>query len=266
MRDSHKKLVQAVVNRRIKSDEGLKGDLHVPLAMIELPPSVMGREVAQLVSEGDIASSVDGKSRSAFKVVDWEGERSLYIHCLRTAKEMCEYYESAMPKLKELLNIKPLSRRRNLIVLQLPESTDWSKVEIKMKEGLHDIDIHYGGRLMTTRSFGELGWGVGKEFRKSNAWLLLEVLSEVIALSAAADITEVKIRLARKMGENSITNAVVYKTKQHLSDDLCRLFNTTDSPFVKYAGRYQLKFRLRPEPSLRSTPLWEVPRRPRDQE
>lgn len=165
--------------------------------------------------------------------------------------------------LEKLLNKSKSTKQKNIIDIEFPEKIEWSKVTIKIKDGLKDIEISYDGKFVKLVSFNEIGFSSSKkELKENRQWELLKILSVLLIedekLATPLSLAEM---LTRQTGKK-ITTDNVYKMKKSLAESLKYVFKTEEDPFIEYKniGYYKVKFKLLPQPELRNKgEIWSNP-------
>jgi hypothetical protein len=150
---------------------------------------------------------------------------------------------------------------KNSVDLCFPEPVKWEKVEIKIKEGKRDIEIFYKGKQIIRADYKELGLYSGDRNPKPTPqWHFLCALS----IYSKGDFSKATVEnLAGTMKTDphrEISEDSIHQHKKILSEQLCRLFKTEETPFFDYKqfGSYRPKFSLLPIPIIRNENVWEV--------
>ena len=152
-----------------------------------------------------------------------------------------------------------LNRKRKMksvIDLTFPEMVKWEKVTIKIKEGLQDVEIWYGGEFVEATDYIKLGFYSGeKEKIPDRKWTFLTILS----VYRATDIKEATVaNMATSLSHQTkkqIKPATVHQIKSGLAKELRGIFKTGDNPFHDHKNYYEPRFKLLPEPALRAEML-----------
>jgi hypothetical protein len=158
-----------------------------------------------------------------------------------------------------ILGVSRAKRTRHTIELSFPEAVQWGKVTLKMKEGMHEMEIFYNGKYIETTDYIQLGFFTGKkQQKKDRQWgflCALSVLSATDITLATADKMRAMVAVNSKL--TTSTNNV-HQIKSTLVKRLRALFKTDDNPFNDGMGYYDPKFKILPEPNLRREELWKT--------
>jgi hypothetical protein len=133
----------------------------------------------------------------------------------------------------------------------------WEKVLLKIKEGMHEMEIFYDGKHLRTTDYTQLGFFTGKkQQKKDRQWGFLCALSVL----SATDITLATADKMRDMvAANSnltLSTGNVHQIKRTLVKRLRALFKTDDDPFHDRRDYYEPRFAILPEPALRHEKVW----------
>ncbi len=157
-----------------------------------------------------------------------------------------------------ILGVSRPQKRKCTVEIIIPEETQWEKVELKIKDGLQDIEVWYDNKHIITTDYVDLGFSANpKEHKPDRKWNFLCILSVL----QNEDITQatpnnVMPMLARH--SNRVTKiANVHQTKKLLSNALRSLFKTSSDPFYENRFYYQPKFKILPETVLRTKEVWK---------
>lgn len=156
-----------------------------------------------------------------------------------------------------------LRRKKDVIELSFPEPVQWEKVTLKFMVGNRDIEIFYDNKLIKTADHVELGFYSGEKQQKPNRmWQFLIALSTLFMkniVQATPDNLRIMFAPPKVSSEN------VQQIKRQLVKKLCDLFDTDADPFREYRGYYFPKFKILPEPELRTERPWSQGGRFNDQ-
>lgn len=150
-----------------------------------------------------------------------------------------------------------VGKKKSIIELIFPETVQWEKVTIKIKDGAKDAEIFYNDKHIKTANYIELGFSANKLNPKINKeWLLLTILS-VLQNEDIKQATPENLRcmLGRDSKSERIEIDTVHQTKKRLSDALKDIFKTNKDPFVENRTYYEPKFKILPEPMMRNEEL-----------
>ena len=174
-----------------------------------------------------------------------------------------EYYvvrsDALIPFTESPAAILGLKRiKRHSVELVFPEAVRWEKVKLKMKEGLHDMEIFYDSKHIQTADYAELGFFSGKKQQKPDRqWGFLCALS-VLSATDIRQATADKMRDMVAVNSNvTLTTGNVHQIKRTLVKRLRGMFKTDDNPFHDRRDYYQPKFAILPETALRREKNWE---------
>lgn len=142
--------------------------------------------------------------------------------------------------------------------LEFPKPIQWAKLELKIKEGLQDIDIFYNGKHIKTASYENLGFYSGEKEKKADRqWLFLTTLSVYSATDIKNATAQNMSSSLSKQTNKTINAAAIHQIKKNLVSALRDIFKTNDNPFTENKFFYEPKFKLLPAPSLRNEELWK---------
>jgi len=157
----------------------------------------------------------------------------------------------------EILGVSRPQKKKGSVEINISEAIQWEKLELKIKDGLQDIEIFYDNEHIITTNYIDLGFSATKkEHRPDRKWNFLCILSVL----QNEDITQatpnnLMTMLARYSGK-AIRIANVHQTKRLLSKALRVIFKTSDDPFYENRVYYHPKFIILPEAVLRSKEIW----------
>lgn len=169
--------------------------------------------------------------------------------------------ESLIP-LSEVLNLKTMGLRpkknKSSFGLSIPSPIDWTKLTIKFKEGMNDVEIWYDNNHVQNTDYIELGFSSNKKNHKPDRnWVFLTLISYLLSTDikeatplALSDMVAKYTRKATKVG-------TIHATKKNLSKKLKQLFNTNESPFMATREYTEPKFKLLSETLMRNPELWK---------
>lgn len=157
----------------------------------------------------------------------------------------------------DILGVNRKRRVRHSVEIVLPEIAQWEKVELKMKEGLQDVEIFYDGTFIQSADYAQLGFFSGNKQQKADRqWGFLCAL----AVLSATDITQATADKMRNMiavnSKLSLNTGNVHQIKRTLVKRLRALFKTDEDPFYDRRDYYHPKFTILPEPDLRRAEIW----------
>lgn len=157
-----------------------------------------------------------------------------------------------------ILGVNRPQKKKGSVEINIPEATQWEKVELKIKDGLRDIEIWYDNQHLITADYVELGFSANKKDHKPDRkWNFLCILSVL----QNEDITQATpnnlMTMLAKYSGKATKIANVHQTKRLLSKELRRLFKTSDDPFYENRVHYQPKFKILPEAVLRTKEVWK---------
>ncbi|EKD86918.1 MAG: hypothetical protein ACD_37C00101G0004 [uncultured bacterium] len=199
------------------------------------------------------------KGGLAYSYADSPESQSLLKNIRKETKDKLAYLRNFKEtKLQNVVDEK--QQKKGIVKLPKGISLEWEKVELKMKEGMREIEILYNGKHIKTADYVELGFFVGKKQQKPDRqWLFLCAL----AVLATTDITRatpdnMKDMLSRTIeGNKEISIEGVHQIKRNLLKHLQEIFDEkSKDPFKSDTGYYHPKFKILPETLLRKEELW----------
>ncbi len=201
---------------------------------------------------------------SAYILKKRVGARKLRANNKTAAVQSPEYYiipsKALTPFTTPMSDILGVSRNRlvrHSIEIKLPEIARWEKIELKVKEGLQEIEIFYNGRFIQKADYIQLGFFSGKKHQKPDRqWgflCALSVLSATDIKQATAD--KMRNMVAVNSGV-SLSTGNVHQIKRTLVKRLRAIFKTDVDPFHNRRDYYLPKFTVLPEPDLRRAEIW----------
>jgi len=157
----------------------------------------------------------------------------------------------------DILGVNRKRRMRHSVEIVLPEIAQWGKVELKIKEGLKEVEIFYDGTFIQSADYAQLGFFSGKKQQKPDRqWGFLCALSVL----SATDIKQATADKMRNMvavnSKATLSTGNVHQIKRTLVKRLRTLFKTDEDPFHDRRDYYQPKFTILPEPDLRRAEIW----------
>ncbi|OGN26030.1 MAG: hypothetical protein A2925_04860 [Candidatus Yanofskybacteria bacterium RIFCSPLOWO2_01_FULL_44_22] len=157
-----------------------------------------------------------------------------------------------------MLGVNRKRRLRHTIDLPLPETMQWEKVTLKMKDGLKEVEIWYDGKHLATVDYIQLGFFTGKKQQNPDrSWGFISALSVL----SATDITQATAPNMRRMVavNTGITlkTANVHQIKKTVTNRLRAIFKTDENPFHDNKNYYHPRFTLLPPPALRQEEVWQ---------
>lgn len=157
-----------------------------------------------------------------------------------------------------ILGVNRPQKKKGSVEINIPEATQWEKVKMKIKDGLQDVEIWYDNQHLITASYVELGFSANKKDHKPDRkWNFLCIISVL----QNEDITQATpnnlMQMLANYSKKATSKANVHTTKKMLSNELRRLFKTSDDPFYTNKVHYQPKFKILPETALRTKEVWK---------
>jgi hypothetical protein len=147
-------------------------------------------------------------------------------------------------------------RTKSAIDLTFPEMVKWEKVTIKIKEGLREVEIWYGGDLIEATDYIKLGFYSGeKEKRPDRKWDFLKILSVLCGTDIRQATVANMATMLSNYGDKNVRPATVHQIKRGLVKELRGIFKTSDNPFHENKDYYEPRFKLVPEQALRAKAL-----------
>ena len=151
--------------------------------------------------------------------------------------------------------------------LNLPKRVQWEKVTLRFKEGLRQIEIHYGKQIKTY-DYTDLGFYIGEKQPKiDNQWCFLCILSGLIEAREQQATPEnirhqIPVFFSPPKDKKSLSKDSVHQIKRKLSEKLQELFQTEAYPFEVCKNDdndyyYKPNFTLKPSPTLRHKEPWD---------
>lgn len=160
--------------------------------------------------------------------------------------------------IEELTPKDMIQKKKHTIDLKFPETIRWENVVLKLKEGMAEIEILYGGKHIKTAGYIELGFSANKTNHKPdqrwNLLIILSVLQKQDIKQATPDV--LRTMLARN-SDHTIKIDAVHQTKKRLSEALEDIFNTKENPFTDNKKYYEPRFKILPSPDMRIEKLWK---------
>lgn len=147
-------------------------------------------------------------------------------------------------------------RAKHTVEMTFPEKVRWEKVTIKIRDGMNDAEILYGGRHLATASYAELGFAASaKQQKPDRKWQFLITLSAInFSDPKQATPQNLAVGIAQQSGK-PITPENVHTIKKQLSERLMEIFETDEDPFADNKEYYVPQFELLPSPELRNPEL-----------
>lgn len=149
-------------------------------------------------------------------------------------------------------------KKKGSVEITIPEATQWEKVELKIKNGLEDIEIWYDSQHIITTNYIDFGFSANKkEHKPDRKWNFLCILSVL----QNEDITQATpnnlMSMLARYSNRATKIANVHQTKRLLSKELRSIFKTSDDPFYENRVYYHPKFKILPEAVLRTKEVWK---------
>lgn len=153
-----------------------------------------------------------------------------------------------------------LERKRikgGLLDFETPSDFEWSKVELKIKEGLMDVEVFYDKERIERKDFIELKFSKNsKDPIPKNNWHLLCLFAflqkEDISQATPSNLLQM---MKTYMKEGSKTSNI-HQTKKGLVIGLKKMFDTDKNPFAENRIYYEPLFTIKPPASM-NTNLWK---------
>jgi hypothetical protein len=134
----------------------------------------------------------------------------------------------------------------------------WEKVVLKIKEGLHEVEIWYDKQHIKTASYIELGFSSNKkEHKPDRKWNFLLILSVLQNEDITRATTDNIMSMLAKYSGHATGRTNVHQTKRQLSKELRSLFKTGENPFIENRNYYEPRFQILPESLLRTKEVWK---------
>lgn len=147
-------------------------------------------------------------------------------------------------------------RAKHTVEITFPEKVQWEKVTIKIKAGMNDAEISYGGQHLATASYVELGFAASaKQQKPDRKWQFLTALSAMNFLDPKQATPFNLANALTQQTEKKITVENVHAIKKQLSEKLIEIFETDEDPFTENKEYYVPHFNLLPSPDLRNPEL-----------
>jgi len=144
------------------------------------------------------------------------------------------------------------------VELNFPETVEWKKVLLKIKDGLQDIEIWYDNTHIKTATYIELCFSSNKKNHKADRkWNFLCILSILQNNDITQATPDKLIPMLEKYSNRKIKKDNIYQTKKLLSKKLKEIFKTNDNPFTDNKKYYEPKFKILPEGAMRTKKLWK---------
>ncbi len=153
-----------------------------------------------------------------------------------------------------------LERKRmkgGLLDFETPSDFEWSKVELKIKEGLMDVEVFYDKKRIEQKDFIELKFSKNsKDPIPKNNWHLL-CLFAFLQKEDISQATPVNLlRMMKDYMKEGAKTSNIHQTKKGLTKDLKKMFDTDKNPFTDNRVYYEPIFTIKPPTSM-NTNLWE---------
>lgn len=173
-------------------------------------------------------------------------------------REKLDHALQMINEINQQLLKKPLQRKKNSLNLIFPEAVQWGKVVLKLKEGAQDIEILYDGKHIKTASYIELGFSANKKNHKPDRkWGLLSVLSYLQNEDIRKATPDNLMQMLGGYSGRAVKKANIHQTKRLLSETLKARFDTKENPFTDNKIYYEPKFKILPDPMMRTKELWK---------
>jgi hypothetical protein len=138
-------------------------------------------------------SEIKRNKKYRLELLNFEKRANLFFFHLKTIgdhskEELYEQLKIALQDVEvlkrshQILSDTRPNNRKNLkkytYTFPKEDKFDWSKLELKFKDGMEEMEIFYNSKLVVTKSYIELGFSANKkEYRPNREWELLKALS-----------------------------------------------------------------------------------------